>query len=248
MAASRPDRLAVTCPKCGHVQPEPRAVVSTACQLCQTHIRVRESSGAPLLPAREPSLVFADPAQPRRRVDCFRCGTELEVMALAESTMCKRCSEYIDLRDYVIASAVSKNFRTHGRFVVERRGYVFNTECLVAEAVIKGRFIGHLNAVHRLEVHSGASLVGTFQSGCLIVPAGHTFHPPRHLTLGGADVAGEFVSDLRAQGLVILRSTARFFGDLATARLVVEPGAVLVGRVQVRTAPGLDRLNATQSA
>ena len=34
----------------------------------------------------------------------------------AESTMCKRCSDYVDLRDYLINSAVSKNFRTHGRF------------------------------------------------------------------------------------------------------------------------------------
>ena len=33
--------------------------------------------------------------------------------------MCKRCSTHIDLRDYQITNAVSKNFKTKGQFVIE---------------------------------------------------------------------------------------------------------------------------------
>ena len=59
--------------------------------------------------------------------------TELEVPVSAESTMCKRCSRYVDLKNYQINSAVSKNFKTKGAFVVEPKGYVFNTEAVVGK-------------------------------------------------------------------------------------------------------------------
>ena len=38
----------------------------------------------------------------------------------------------MDLRDYTINSAVSKNFKTRGAFVIEPKGYVFNTEIIAA--------------------------------------------------------------------------------------------------------------------
>jgi cytoskeletal protein CcmA (bactofilin family)/ribosomal protein L40E len=227
MAAIKPERLIVSCPRCGSTQPEPRAVVSTVCRQCQTHIQVRGPD--PLAP----SAPYADPARPGRHVSCFRCGTPLEVPPTAESTMCKRCSDYVDLRDYLINSAVSKNFRTHGRFVVEEKGYVFNTECVVAEAVIRGRFLGKLHARDRLEIHPGAKFEGSFQTGLLVIPVGRVFHWPGRLELGGAEIHGELVADVQVTGTLTLKASARCFGDVRAANLVVEPGAVVVGDLRV---------------
>jgi len=67
----------------------------------------------------------AEPAKPQfeqRLVHCFRCGAELAVPLVAASTMCKKCASHVDLADYRVTQTVSKNFRTHGRLVVEEKG------------------------------------------------------------------------------------------------------------------------------
>src|SRR5436190_13408647 len=121
MPASLQDKLRLTCPRCGHQQLEPSTAFSTNCKKCGQYLRIQEVLNPPSKPVPEA-------APERRRVSCFECGTELEVALSAESTMCKRCSRYVDLKDYLINNAVSKNFKTRGAFVIEPKGYVFNTE------------------------------------------------------------------------------------------------------------------------
>ena len=136
MAAKPQDQALVVCPKCGHQQAESHSAISSNCGQCGQYLRVQE-----LL---HPVEKVAAPAPDQRHLTCFDCGTELTVPAAAQSAMCKRCSSYLDLKDYVINSAVSKNFKTKGRFVVEAKGYVFNTTVIAREIVIKGQVIGKL--------------------------------------------------------------------------------------------------------
>jgi cytoskeletal protein CcmA (bactofilin family) len=219
------DKILLTCPHCGHQQREPRAVISTVCKQCGRHFRAGE------VPTR--SAKTADRQRELRHITCFDCGTELEVAANAQSTMCKRCSGHIDLRDYQINNAVSKNFRTKGRFVVEVKGYVFNTEATVGDAVIKGKFLGKLVAERSLTVYSTAEIKGSFKTSKLIVPAENQFRWKEPLHIGSAEVAGELDANLHAGDTVILRSTALMFGDIEATNLVVEPGAVVVGQARI---------------
>src|ERR1035441_8570052 len=128
--------VAVTCPKCGHSQPEPPTAYSTLCKKCHEHFRVQE--------ALHPTPTPPKPVLEQKRVCCFQCGSASEVPVAAASTMCKQCGSHVDLSDYHIAHTVSKNFRTHGRLVIEEKGYVLNADALVGGALIKGRFIGKL--------------------------------------------------------------------------------------------------------
>lgn len=225
----QPEKVLVVCPHCGHQQREPRGVVSTVCRKCRQHIRAEEL----LKPARKP----AAPAPELKRINCFDCGTELEVALSAESTMCKRCSRYVDLKDYRINNAVSKNFKTRGTFVVETKGYVFNTEAIVGEAVLKGRFLGKLIAEHSLTIYSTADIKGSFKTDRLVIPAANHFWWNELLNLGSAEIGGELVANVLASGTVVLKSTARLFGDLQAKNLVVEAGAVIVGNVRVLSQP-----------
>jgi cytoskeletal protein CcmA (bactofilin family) len=175
----------------------------------------------------------ADKVEHGRRITCFDCGTDLEVAVSAESTMCKRCGRYVDLKDYRITNAVSKNFKTKGTFVLEAKGYVFNTEATVGEAVIKGRFLGKLLAERSLTIYSTAEFKGTFKAGRLIIPAQNHFRWPEPIKLGSAEIVGELAADVCAEDTVFLKSTARLFGDVVAKHLVVEAGAVLVGKVRV---------------
>ena len=191
MPPSKPDRIPVTCPKCGHSQLEPRTAYSTICKKCHQHFRVQEALH-PTAPAGQ-SL-----SSEQRQVRCFQCGAELAVPVAATSTMCKRCSSHVDLADYRITQTVSKNFRTHGRLVIEEKGYVLNSDALVGEAVIKGRFIGKLVAAGTLEIHSSANIKGSFTAARLVIPAGHHFRWPEPLRLEAADIGGELVATLQA--------------------------------------------------
>jgi cytoskeletal protein CcmA (bactofilin family) len=225
----------VACPKCGHVQAEPRGAYSTICKSCREHFRVQEV----LRPATRPVQRTLE----QRRVRCFQCGTELEVAKAAASTMCKRCSSYVDLADYQISQTVSKSFRTHGRLVLEEKGYLLNTESLVGEAVVKGRLIGKLATEDALEIHSTATIKGTLVPGRLVIPAGHHFRWPQPLMVRDAEIGGELVADLTGTGTIVLKSNARLFGNVTAANLVVEAGAVFVGAARVgepKPAPSAD--------
>ncbi|HXT39549.1 MAG TPA: polymer-forming cytoskeletal protein [Candidatus Angelobacter sp.] len=225
MPAKKQAKVLVTCPRCGHQQPEARAAISTACKECGQYIRVQE--------VLKPAVKAA--ARPRevRKLACFECGTDLEVAASAQSTMCKRCSAHIDLRDYRISNAVSKNFKTKGEFVIEPKGYVFNTEAVVGDAIIRGKFLGKLVAERSLTIYSTADIKGIFKTGRLIIPAENHFRWKEELAVGGAEIAGELAANLRAAGAVVLRAAGRLFGNVEAGDLVVEEGAVMVGQAKI---------------
>lgn len=237
----KPDKVNVACPHCGHVQLEPRDGYSTVCKKCRQHFRPGEVARSK--PASE--AMRQEKTHNTQEITCFQCGTVLSVAVGAESTMCKRCSSHIDLRDYAINQAVSKNFRTHGTFTIGEKGYVFNTEAEVGDAVIKGRFLGKLHAHRTFTLYSPAEFKGTFKAGLFIIPAGIKFLWTKPLEVHSVDIAGELVSNVHIPGTVILRASAHLFGDVEAANLIMESGAVLVGQVKIglktATAPTTQR-------
>lgn len=225
MPAKSQDKAQVVCPHCGHQQMEPRFAVSSNCRKCRQYLPVQE-----LL---NPTPKAAAKAPDQRRVACFDCGTEQDAPAAAQSTMCKRCSSYIDFQDYTINNAVSKNFKTKGRFVVEGKGYVFNTDVVARDIVIKGRVIGKLTAEHSLTIYSAGEINGSFRTPLLVVPAANCFRWKEPLRVGSVEILGELVGDIFAEVNVILRATGRLFGNVQARNLVMEEGAVLVGRTSI---------------
>jgi len=217
--------ITVSCPRCGFTQQEPRSAYSTICKNCHQHFRLED--------VLQPSAKAAKVVIEQRRIRCFQCGTELEAPRAAASTMCKRCSGYVDLSDYRITQTMSKNYRTHGWVVVEEKGFLLNTDTLAGEAVVKGRVIGKLVAEGSLEIYSTANIKGQFSAGRVVIPSGQHFRWPEPLQAGGFELAGELTANLVSSGTVVLRSSARLFGDVEAANLVVEPGAVLVGNARI---------------
>ncbi len=225
MPAKTQDKVLLACPHCGHRQPESREAFSTICKNCGQHLRVQEI----LKPA--PKRLEFDPK--KKLITCFECGAELDVPDTAESTICKRCSAYVDLHDYSIASAMAKNFKTKGMFVIESKGWVFNTESTVGDAVIKGRFHGKLAAERSLTIYSTAEIKGSMAAEQLVIPPKNHFRWPNQMKVGSAEIAGELAADLWAEGTVIVRAEARLFGNVDARSLVVEDGAVIVGKMQI---------------
>lgn len=195
------------------------------CRKCGRHLDIPEI----LNPVRKTVEVGPE----RKRITCFDCGAELDVPVSAESTMCKKCSSYIDLKDYRITSAVSKNFKTKGTFVVEPKGYVFNTEAIVGDAVIRGRFLGKLKARSSLVVYSTAEIKGSFTTAHLVVPAANVFSWPELITLDSAEIAGELAANLKVRGILRVKPGARLFGNVEALNVVVEEGSIVVGAMRI---------------
>jgi cytoskeletal protein CcmA (bactofilin family)/DNA-directed RNA polymerase subunit RPC12/RpoP len=233
MPAKIQDQVLLACPHCGHQQPESREAFSTICKNCGQHLRVQE--------ILKPAPRRAETGPKKKLVTCFECGAELDVPAAAESTMCKRCSAYVDLHDYSITTALAKNFKTKGTFVIELKGWVFNTESIVGDAVIKGKFHGKLAAERSLTIYSTAEIKGSMTAGHLLIPAKNHFRWPNQIKVGSAEIAGELAADVRAEGTVIVRADARLFGNVDARNVVVEDGAVIVGKMQIGPRTGKEQ-------
>ena len=101
------------------------------------------------------------------------------------------------------------------------------------DVVIKGRFLGKLVAERSLTIYSTAEIKGSFTAARLLIPVANHFRWLAAIRAGSAEIAGELVANLRADGAIILKSTARMFGDLEAGHPVVEAGAVVVGHARI---------------
>lgn len=171
-------------------------------------------------------------ARDERHVSCFQCGTDLAVSTSAQSTMCKRCSAHVDLRDYDLTSTVSKNFKTKGRCVLHEGACLLNTDSVFGHAIIKGKVIGRVTA-DELEIHRTAEIKGGFKAGRLILPSTTILRWPETVVLRAADVSGEFIGNFKATGTVTVRAGGRLFGHVEAGGLVVESGAIIVGEMKI---------------
>jgi cytoskeletal protein CcmA (bactofilin family) len=226
-ASIKTQKVILACPHCGHKQPEPPTAYSTVCKKCSQYFRIHDA----LNPVAKAEELPKD--DKRKQVACFKCGADLLVPPAAQSTMCKKCSSHVDLRDYQITNATSKNFKTKGRFVIEEGAFLFNTESIVGEAILRGRLLGKLTAERSLEIFSTAEIKGSFKTARLIIPLGNRFLWPETIQLGEAEIVGELIADVQAQGTVRIRSTARLFGNVQAGALLIEEGAVFVGMAKI---------------
>jgi cytoskeletal protein CcmA (bactofilin family) len=222
------EKITVPCPKCGQEQKEPASAYSTVCKSCGQHFRIQE-------PVQRISTIPKPAAaawKETRRISCFMCGTDLDVPVAAQSTMCKRCSSHVDLKDYEIRNTVSKNFKTKGRFVIEQGGCLLNTDTMAGQVILRGKIIGKLFA-DILEVHEGGQIKGQFQASHFIIPANSHFRWADTIHVKTAQIEGELAGNMVAQGAVHLGPTARLFGDLIAASVALEAGAVFVGQMKI---------------
>ena len=230
----KPQRVAVSCPRCGQSQQEPTAAYSTRCRKCGEHFRIEDVLRPSARPAgtRPAGTRVEQPPRETRHVTCFQCSTDLEVPLSAQSTMCKRCSAHVDLRDYDFTATVSKNFKTKGSCVLHENACLLNTNSIFGHAILKGKVIGRV-AADVLELHRTFEIKGAFKAGHLILPVGTTLRWPEPVVLNSADISGEFIGNLKASGTITIRSGARVFGNIEAGGLAVEPDAILVGLMKI---------------
>jgi len=81
---------------------------------------------------------------------------------------------------------------------------------------IDGRFEGEISSENTLIVGETGAVTATIRSQVIVI-------------------SGEVHGEITASGQVVLHKTARVDGNIHTARLVVEDGAVFTGRIEMNT-------------
>ena len=79
---------------------------------------------------------------------------------------------------------------------------------------IDGRFEGEISSENTLIVGETGSITATIRSQMIVI-------------------SGEVHGEITASGQVVLHKTARVDGNIHTARLVVEDGAIFTGRIEM---------------
>jgi cytoskeletal protein CcmA (bactofilin family) len=79
---------------------------------------------------------------------------------------------------------------------------------------IDGRFDGEISSENTLIVGETGSITATIRSQMIVI-------------------SGEVHGEITASGQVVLHKTARVDGNIHTARLVVEDGAIFTGRIEM---------------
>ena len=83
---------------------------------------------------------------------------------------------------------------------------------------IDGRFEGEISSENTLIVGETGSITATIRSQMIVI-------------------SGEVHGEITATGQVVLHKTARVDGNIHTARLVVEDGAIFTGRIEMNQKP-----------
>ena len=256
-----PRKQSVRCPHCGQSQPESIHAQSTFCRHCGQHYQISGGTpeGAPgeieLRPGGEPpqektpalAAVAAGAAEQlfggltpqgggSRELYCFECGAASEVSAQAQSSICPRCSAYIDLSDVTISGVVSRSVRTHGRLVIEPKGSLSCTRAAAGEAFIEGGMDSFLVCYGAVQIRRKGLIRGSIHAKSVEIARKSEVRVLGAIHAENVIIKGELISEVHATGGVGVERKAKLVGDVRARAFQVAKGAHFQGRLEIGTA------------
>jgi len=228
------------------VQSEPALAQSTYCRKCGEHFRVgvAVSEGIVVATLRPPAkeggwLAGARQAfGPRgpRHVVCFDCGAEQDVAPAARSTICPSCSSYIDLTDFKIDNASTKNIRTRGILHIGPKGDLSATRAECADAIIEGRLRAELYASGPVRVLVKGKVFGGITASQITIEKKAVAECSRTLHCARLEVFGTLQGDVVVTGAVVIHKHAKLIGDIRACSIQVDKGGFFEGAMAIEPA------------
>ena len=194
------------------------------------------ASGQPPSPAQSAATVGHTALPPRQHIRCFECGYEFNLTGRQHSTYCPKCRTTLDLAGYTIDAECRETLKTLGKIRVTPRGSVSSATLMATDMDLQGKVSACNVTVFRLlTVFPGASFVRhEIKTVDLRIEPGTGFSLRKESAFRNVDLAGTLNTNLYSTGVVTLRSTSEFKGEIHGAHLVVEDGAVVQGSFDIR--------------
>ena len=174
------------------------------------------ASGQPPSPAQSAATVGHTALPPRQHIRCFECGYEFNLTGRQHSTYCPKCRTTLDLAGYTIDAECRETLKTLGKIRVTPRGSVSSATLMATDMDLQGKISGCNVTVFRLlTVFPGASFVRhEIKTVDLRIEPGTGFSLRKESAFRNVDLAGTLSTNLYSTGVVTLRSTSEFKGEI----------------------------------
>ena len=174
------------------------------------------ASGQPPSPAQSAATVGHTALPPRQHIRCFECGYEFNLTGRQHSTYCPKCRTTLDLAGYTIDAECRETLKTLGKIRVTPRGSVSSATLMATDMDLQGKVSACNVTVFRLlTVFPGASFVRhEIKTVDLRIEPGTGFSLRKESAFRNVDLAGTLSTNLYSTGVVTLRSTSEFKGEI----------------------------------
>jgi hypothetical protein len=171
-------------------------------------------------------------------IECYECGYKFQLHGRAQTTNCSKCRVVLDLTDHTIDGKWNKSFKTAGTIHLAATGVLQSSDLVANDIILAGTIeAGTVRALRRLELHPGVRFSEhSLNAPDLLVASGATLaflEPARYVDV---EIAGNLRATLAVTGVVIIRATGCFEGDLTASHLLVEEGGGLCASVRIEPA------------
>lgn len=230
-----PKKVPTSCPHCGHVQLEPKGLISTYCRGCSSHYAVGEAKPPPIVtgPPAKPSVLRRLIPKYRRRVVCHECGHEHAVTLELAATLCPGCGTGIELRDLEIARHSTREISTHGTVHVGKNAFLNSTRIVCGGLFVEGRVAGRITCSGTVRLRGHGICRSQIHARNLIIDRGTQLRFPSTIHVENALIRGHVEANIVCSGTLHVGRNGGLDGDVQARALTVDKGAFFVGDVEV---------------
>ena len=161
------ETMDIICPHCDGGFTVSIYCMSMPCPHCNRHINVKEV--IPLSEREQKSSIG------KISLLCFKCGKEIFIDENTKAVSCNYCHHRNDLNNFKIKSHPDKNFQAHDTLYIKSEDTVEVPKIYVRNAVIMGKFKGHICASGTVAILEHGEIYGKITCRKLIIKKGGTF-------------------------------------------------------------------------
>jgi cytoskeletal protein CcmA (bactofilin family) len=168
-----------------------------------------------------------------RVVVCFECEATHKVAAASTSTICPRCSTYLDLRDLDIKDRTNQRIRTRGNVTVQKKGALLGTSVHCGNLTVHGAVSGSIYAAGEVHLKMDGKIIGEIRCQKFILDKKCEVHCLQPVYAEVVEIHGHVTGHFHATKCISLSRHASLTGSATARTMSVERGAILNGQVQV---------------
>jgi len=176
----------------------------------------------------------------RNDIVCYQCGYRFVVAGALKDSLCPKCRVTLEARQVTIETEWTGTVRTIGTVEVKPGATLKQASIVTRNMILNADATGaHMTVTGLLELGPGARIDGSsaaLQDVKVRPEADVTI--TEELACRDLDVHGKMKGPVRVSGCMTVRENGCYSGTLRAGRLVVEPGAGLLGDITAVPDPG----------
>lgn len=183
---------------------------------------------------------FGDKPPVRRKLNCYHCNHDFDVVSDAQSTQCAKCGSYISLRDYTIDQAWHRRIQTRGNVTVMKGAAITGVNVQCHDLLVLGELSASVECSGKLVIRSHGKIIGNVHCDELCVERGAKVDFQGEVKARTAYIDGEVKGNITCKEKITLEKKARLQGHARAAGIVMREGAKHSGLMEVVQLPAED--------